>query len=137
MSPPIVALTKGSHGPRIDGPRRSCPGAVPVRQVDRGGGAGEQHPRIDPYATLIFQTTAADVRTVLVDGRVVKRDGVLTGVDLPRLTADADTAAEAILGRVRDAGRALPGTPPGAFEALEPVARGFRDEAVRAAKAGR
>jgi len=102
-----------------------------------GGGAVEQHPRIDPYATLVFQTTAADVRTVLVDGRVVKRDGVLTGVDLPRLTAEADTAAEAILGRVRDAGRALPGTPPGAFEALEPIARGFHDEAVRAAKAGR
>ncbi|GAA3222273.1 amidohydrolase family protein [Pseudonocardia petroleophila] len=102
-----------------------------------GGGSVEQHPRIDPYGTLLFQTTAADVRTVLVDGRVVKRDGVLTGVDLPRLTAEADTAAEAILGRVRDAGRALPGTPPGAFEALEPVARGFRDEAVRAVRAGR
>jgi cytosine/adenosine deaminase-related metal-dependent hydrolase len=102
-----------------------------------GGGAIEQHPRIDPYATLVFQTTAADVRTVLVDGRVVKRDGVLTGVDLPRLTAEADTAADAILGRVRDAGRALPGTPPGAFEALEPIARGFHEEAVLAAKAGR
>ena len=98
-----------------------------------GGGAIEQHPRVDPYATLIFQTTAADVRTVLVDGKVVKRDGVLTGVDLPRLTAEADTAADAILGRVRDAGRALPGTPPGAFEALEPIARGWHGEAVRAA----
>lgn len=100
-----------------------------------GGGSVEQHPRIDPYATLVFQTTAADVRTVLVDGRVVKRDGVLTGVDLTRLTAEADTAADAILGRVRDAGRALPGTPPGAFEALEPIARGWHDEAVRAAAA--
>ncbi|GLZ54488.1 amidohydrolase family protein [Actinomycetospora sp. NBRC 106378] len=98
-----------------------------------GGGALEQHPRIDPYATLVFQTTAADVATVLVDGRVVKRDGVLTGVDLPRLTAEADTAADAVLGRVRDAGRALPGTPPGAFEALEPIARGFHAEAVAAA----
>lgn len=71
-----------------------------------GGGSVEQHPRIDPYGTLLFQTTAADVRTVLVDGRVVKRDGVLTGVDLPRLTAEADAAAEAILGRVREIGRA-------------------------------
>ena len=41
-----------------------------------GGPAIEQHPRVDPYATLVFQTTAADVRTVLVDGRIVKRDGV-------------------------------------------------------------
>ena len=40
---------------------------------------------MDPYATLVFQTTAADVRTVLVDGRIVKRDGVLTEVArLPR-----------------------------------------------------
>lgn len=97
------------------------------------GGTGiEQHPRIDPYATLVFQTTAADVRTVLVDGRVVKRDGVLTGVDLPRLAAEADTAAEAILGRAHAAGHTLPGTPAGAFEALEPIARGWHAEAVRA-----
>jgi hypothetical protein len=77
-----------------------------------GGGAVEQHPRIDPYATLVFQTTAADVRTVLVDGRVVKRDGLLTGVDLPALTAEADSAAAAVLGRVRDAGRASPAPHP-------------------------
>jgi cytosine/adenosine deaminase-related metal-dependent hydrolase len=98
-----------------------------------GGGAIEQHPRIDPYATLVFQTTAADVRTVLVDGRVVKRHGLLSGVDLPALTAEADSAAQAVLGRVRDAGRALPGTPPGAFEALEPIARGWHEEAIQAA----
>lgn len=97
-----------------------------------GGSAIEQHPRIDPYATLVFQTTAADVRTVLVDGRVVKRDGVLTGVDLPGLAAEADTAAEGILGRVRTAGHTLPGTPAGAFEAIEPLARGWHAEAVRA-----
>lgn len=52
---------------------------------------------------------------------------MLTGVDPPRLTAEADTAAEAILGRA----------PPGALEALEPVARGFRDEATRAARGAR
>ncbi|TWF77243.1 cytosine/adenosine deaminase-related metal-dependent hydrolase [Pseudonocardia hierapolitana] len=78
-----------------------------------GGPAIEQHPRVDPYATLVFQTTAADVRTVLVDGRIVKRDGVLTGTDLTALTGQADAAADRILGRARDAGRALPGTPRG------------------------
>ncbi|MER7283263.1 hypothetical protein ABT369_53425 [Dactylosporangium sp. NPDC000244] len=31
----------------------------------------------------------ADVRTVLVDGRVVKRDGRLTALDLPKLRAQA------------------------------------------------
>ncbi|WP_243769882.1 amidohydrolase family protein [Amycolatopsis acidicola] len=100
-----------------------------------GGGAVEQHPRIDPYATLVFQTTAADVRTVLVDGRIVKRDGVLTGVDMPRLTEEADSAAEAILGRIRDAGQELPGTPPGAFATADAAAREIYADAVRAAKA--
>ena len=99
-----------------------------------GGAAAEQHPRVDPYATLVFQTTAADVRTVLVDGRVVKRDGVLTVTDLPALTAQADAASERVLGRMRDAGRELPGVPPGAWDAIEPVAREYHEQAVRAAK---
>jgi cytosine/adenosine deaminase-related metal-dependent hydrolase len=99
-----------------------------------GGPAIEQHPRTDPYATLVFQTTTADVRTVLVDGRIVKHDGVLTGTDLTALTADADAAADRILGRLRDVGRALPGTPPGAWSAVEPMARELYEQAVRAAK---
>ncbi|GHE89632.1 cytosine deaminase [Amycolatopsis deserti] len=101
-----------------------------------GGPAIEQHPRVDPYATLVFQTTAADVRTVLVDGRVVKRDGVLTSADLPVLTAEADAATDRILGRIKDAGRALPGTPPGAWAAVEPSARQYYEQAVLAAKNG-
>ncbi|GAB3570827.1 amidohydrolase family protein [Amycolatopsis endophytica] len=99
-----------------------------------GGPAVEQHPVVDPYATLVFQTTAADVRTVLVDGRIVKRDGV-PATDLTALTAEADAAASRILGRVRDAGRALPGTPPGAWAAIEPMAREFHQQAVRAGDA--
>ncbi|MGH7641620.1 MAG: amidohydrolase family protein [Candidatus Dormibacteria bacterium] len=35
-----------------------------------------------------------DVRTVLVDGEVIKRDGRLVNVDLPRLHADADSARD-------------------------------------------
>lgn len=99
-----------------------------------GGPAIEQHPRIDPYATLVFQTTSHDVRTVLVDGRIVKRDGVLTITDREALTAEVDAASDRILGRVRDAGRALPGTPPGAWAAIEPMACGFQAQAALAAK---
>ncbi|HWD03635.1 MAG TPA: amidohydrolase family protein [Amycolatopsis sp.] len=96
-----------------------------------GGPALEQHPRVDPYATLAFQTTAADVRTVLVDGRIVKRDGVLTVADLTTVTAQADSAADRILGRLRDAGRELPGLPEGAWAAIEPMAREFHEQAVQ------
>ncbi|GAA5145880.1 amidohydrolase family protein [Pseudonocardia eucalypti] len=88
-----------------------------------GGASLEQHPITDPYGTLAFQTTPTDVRTVLVDGRVVKRDGALLGVDLPALLTAADTAAEAILARV---GRPLPGTPPGALSTLNSSAEPFR-----------
>jgi hypothetical protein len=59
---------------------------------------------------------------------------VLTGTDLTALTGRADAAADRILGRVRDAGRALPGTPPGAWAAIEPMAREFHEQAVRSAK---
>ncbi|WP_033294767.1 amidohydrolase family protein [Amycolatopsis jejuensis] len=99
-----------------------------------GGPALEQHPRVDPYATLVYQTTAADVRTVLIDGQVRKRDGVLTSVDLPALTSAADAASDRILGRVRAAGRALPGTPPNAWAGIETTAREFHEQAVQAGK---
>jgi hypothetical protein len=99
-----------------------------------GGPALEQHPRVDPYATLVFQTSVADVRTVLVDGRVVKRDGVFTATDLTALTSEADAAADRILARIRDAGRELPGTPPGAWAAIDPMAREYHEQAIRAVK---
>ncbi|NYE18987.1 amidohydrolase family protein [Microbacterium immunditiarum] len=100
-----------------------------------GGPALEQHPHIDPYGTLLFQTTTADVRTVLVDGRVVKRDGRLLTADLTDVTRRADAAAQRILDRVRAAGRTLPGTPPGALAAVEPLAQPFYQQAVAAAQA--
>ncbi|TQR87525.1 amidohydrolase family protein [Mycobacterium hodleri] len=108
---------------------------IPGKRADLqivGGPALEQHPVHDPYATLVFQTSAADVRTVLVDGRVVKRDGILTVADQPLLTAEVDAASERILGRLRDAGRVLPGTPPGAFTAIDPLTQSFHEQAVQA-----
>ena len=94
-----------------------------------GGPGVEQHPRVDPYATLAFQTTAADVRTVVVDGVAVKRDGVVLGTPLAELTARADAAADRILQRLHDAGRELPGTPPGAWAAIDPMAQLHHEQA--------
>lgn len=84
---------------------------TPGKQADIivvGGPTFAQHPVIDPAGTLVFQTTPADVRTVLVAGRVVKRDGALVGVDLPSLLAEADTSAEEILARAHAAVGDLP-----------------------------
>jgi cytosine/adenosine deaminase-related metal-dependent hydrolase len=49
-------------------------------------------PAVDPLATLVFYTNPADIETVLVQGVVRKRGGVLTDVDttaLPPRSADA------------------------------------------------
>ena len=39
-------------------------------------------PLLNPYGHVAFQAQRGDVHTVLVDGRVVKSDGKLVGVDL-------------------------------------------------------
>jgi len=41
-------------------------------------------PILHPYGHVAFQAQRADVHTVLVDGRVVKHDGRLVGIDLAR-----------------------------------------------------
>jgi len=48
--------------------------------VNRGG--AHQAPAHDPYATLVYATTGRDVRTTVVDGRVLVDQGRLTGLDL-------------------------------------------------------
>ncbi|WCE02504.1 amidohydrolase family protein (plasmid) [Streptomyces sp. HUAS 31] len=83
-----------------------------------GGPGTSQHPQLDPAGTVVFQTGPEDVRHVLIDGRFVKRDGALVGVDLPHLLGAADTSAENILKRVGETGRELPGTPREGWQSL-------------------
>nr|WP_296774121.1 amidohydrolase family protein [Rhodococcus sp. (in: high G+C Gram-positive bacteria)] len=83
-----------------------------------GGPSIRQRPHIDPAGTLVFQTAADDVRTVLVDGKIVKRDGQLVAVDLESLTAQAEESSRAILDRVHAHVPQLPGTPEGTFDGV-------------------
>ena len=88
----------------------------PGKQADViviGGPEVSQHPVLDPAGTVVFQTTTHDVRTVLVAGDVVKRDGVLESVDLPALLNAAEESAAGILARVHSAMPDLPPTPEG------------------------
>jgi cytosine/adenosine deaminase-related metal-dependent hydrolase len=87
-----------------------------------GGPGSSQHPIIDAAGTLIFQTTTSDVRTVLVAGRAVKRDGVMTALDLPGLLSRAETSAEDVLARVRAVTPVLPPVPPGGFAVIRDMA---------------
>jgi cytosine/adenosine deaminase-related metal-dependent hydrolase len=86
----------------------------PGKQADVilvGGPSIAQHPQLDAVGTLIFQTSPADVRTVLIAGEFVKRDGQLVGVDVPALLGEAERSAAAVLERVRAVVPRLPPTP--------------------------
>lgn len=52
----------------------------------------------DPISRVVYSARASDVHTVLVDGRVLVREGALTPLKLKRILRDADEAAA----RVRD-----------------------------------
>ncbi|MFF4276480.1 amidohydrolase [Streptomyces sp. NPDC001536] len=54
-------------------------------------------PLHDPRAALVYSARASDVRTVVVDGRVLMRDGRLLTVDEPALLAEADSRVARIL----------------------------------------
>ena len=56
-------------------------------------------PHHDWLETLVMQGRSSDVRTVVVDGRVVMRDGELPGVDDVELARDAQRASERLLAR--------------------------------------
>ncbi|WP_236722667.1 amidohydrolase family protein [Pantoea latae] len=50
----------------------------------------------DPAALLLYSAQPQNVTTVIVDGRVLKQNGTLSGVDLAEVLADAQRSAEAI-----------------------------------------
>jgi 5-methylthioadenosine/S-adenosylhomocysteine deaminase len=69
--------------------------AADIVLVDLGG--PHCRPVHDPLAALVYSARASDVRTVLVDGRVVVRDGRLLTVDLPGLLAEIEARVPALL----------------------------------------
>jgi len=58
-------------------------------------------PLHDPVRQLVYGTASREVRTVVVDGRVVVRDGEVVGVDLDALLAQARELTPEVLGGVR------------------------------------
>lgn len=55
----------------------------------------------DPVSAVVYSSTAADVRHVLVAGRVAVRDGALTGYDEEAVKADALRERRRVLSRAR------------------------------------
>ena len=82
----LELATRG--GARVAGVDGIVGSLTPGRQADivltRADGI-HMVPAVDPVAALVLYANAADVDTVLVGGRVLKRGGRLVGVDWPRL----------------------------------------------------
>jgi cytosine/adenosine deaminase-related metal-dependent hydrolase len=51
-------------------------------------------PMLHPYGHVVFQAQRGDVHTVLVDGRVVKYDGRLVGIDLARVRREVEATVD-------------------------------------------
>jgi 5-methylthioadenosine/S-adenosylhomocysteine deaminase len=60
-------------------------------------------PLLHPYGHVVFQAQRGDVHTVLVDGRVVKSDHKLVGVDLARARGAVEQTVEYLRGQLGDA----------------------------------
>jgi cytosine/adenosine deaminase-related metal-dependent hydrolase len=71
----------------------------------------------NPVGAVVQQANASNVQTVLVAGRVVKRDGRLEGVDVPRIRGMVEESCAGILERTLRDGPILPG-PGASFEDL-------------------
>ena len=56
-------------------------------------------PHHDPLGAFVFSSNASVVRTVLVDGRVVVRDGEVAGVDERDVVGRAQRAAGDLVAR--------------------------------------
>lgn len=69
-------------------------------------------PVIDPVATIVLHGSVADVRAVMVDGRLVKHDGRLLGYDLTRANHLIDEAGARVRDRVEARGGWYPPTDP-------------------------
>jgi 5-methylthioadenosine/S-adenosylhomocysteine deaminase len=63
----------------------------------------DQFPLVDPLITLAESTVGRDVRTVVVDGRIVLRDGELTTVDLAPMRSHLRSQYRRIMDRYDEA----------------------------------
>lgn len=66
-----------------------------------GTGAMHMSPAFDPVGAVVLNARPSDIHTVLVNGRVVKRDGALVGVDWPALRTKFMSSAERIMAGFR------------------------------------
>lgn len=79
----------------------------------------------NPVGALVAQANASNVQTVLVGGNVVKRDGRLAGVDVPKIGAEIGRSCGGILERVLADGPLLPEPRPSFGDLAAPLLSNF------------
>jgi guanine deaminase len=78
------------HGERLGRVETGAKGDLILLPVD----SAALTPLHDPVRQLVYGVPSADIRTVVIDGRVVVSDGKPVGVDLAKLTEQAGSFAE-------------------------------------------
>jgi Cytosine deaminase and related metal-dependent hydrolases len=63
--------------------------------------AARQTPMYDPLSHLVYVTRGDDVKTTIVNGRILMRDRKVTTLDETRVLADARALAEKVKAAVR------------------------------------
>ncbi|MEU6603086.1 amidohydrolase family protein [Streptomyces flaveolus] len=66
----------------------------------KNDGSPVMFPLLNPYGHVVFQAQRADVHTVMVDGRVVKHDHQLVGIDLTKARRTVRATVEHLRGRL-------------------------------------
>ena len=97
----------------------------PGKQADLvlvGGEALNMTPRPDPVGSVVVQANASNVDTVLVAGRVVKREGRLMDADLSRARRLIEESRERVFAAVAAKGPLLPAAQEGFTEAINQLA---------------
>jgi hypothetical protein len=79
---------------------RLVPGAKADVVLIKNDRSPVSFPLLNPYGHVAFQAQRGDVHTVLVDGRVVKHEGELVGVDLADLRRRAEATVEHLVGEM-------------------------------------
>ncbi|MEV4136065.1 amidohydrolase family protein [Dactylosporangium sp. NPDC049742] len=92
------ATRGGSRALGLDGVVGSLqPGRAADVVLLRNDNSPVMFPILNPYGHVAFQAQRGDVHTVLVDGRIVKRDHKLVGVDLGKARADVERTVEHLI----------------------------------------
>jgi len=91
-----LATIGGARVLGLDGQIGSLEAGKRADLISVSMGAARQTPLYDPVSHLVYVTRGDDVRTTIVDGRVLMRDRIVKTLDAAAVIADANRLAEKV-----------------------------------------